>query len=101
MLSIGAGVALLSAVSMTVCGSIRVATAQGSARASSAETASSYVPTVATSLPVFYDRALTAQGFSDPLVKARIAGHIHRRYWRERQRIGEMVCRRCGNPKCK
>ena len=75
MLSKGAGVALLSAISMTVCGSIYIATAQESARASSATTASSYAPTVTASLPVFYDRALTAQGFPNPLIKARIAGH--------------------------
>lgn len=75
MLSKCAGVALVSAVSMTVCGSIRVATAQESARASSAATASSYAPTGTASLPIFYDRALTEQGFSNPLVKARIAGH--------------------------
>lgn len=75
MLSKGARVALLSAVSMTVCGSIRVAMAQESARASSAATASPYAPTATASLPVFYDRALAAQGFPNPLVKARIAGH--------------------------
>jgi hypothetical protein len=38
------------------------------------------VPTVgaqenARSLPIFYDPALAAQGFPNPLVKARIAGH--------------------------
>ena len=75
MLSKGAGVALLCAVSVTVRGSIRAVTAHEVVRASSAATAKSDAATGTGSLPVFYDRALAAQGFPNPLVKARIGGH--------------------------
>ena len=75
MLSKGAGVALLCAVSVTVRGSIRAVTAHEVVRASSAATAKSHAATGTGSLPVFYDRALAAQGFPNPLVKARIGGH--------------------------
>jgi hypothetical protein len=46
-----------------------------SAQASSPATTHSNAPTGSTPLPIFYDRALSAQGFPNPLVKVRIAGH--------------------------
>jgi hypothetical protein len=45
-----------------------------SARASLPASAHSDAPTSTRSLPIFYDQALSARGFPNPLVKARIAG---------------------------
>ena len=54
----------------------------------------------ARSLPIFYDSALAAQGFPNPLVKARIAGHeaIFIVDSGARKCICGLVCRCCWNP---
>jgi hypothetical protein len=75
ILSKGAGITSLCVASVTFFGSTPTAGAQENARASSSATAHSDAPTNTRSLPIFYDQALSAQGFPSPLVKARIAGH--------------------------
>jgi len=65
----------LCAAALTLCASAPPVSAQESARALPAVTAHSYAPTSSRSLPIFYDNALAGQGFPNPLVKARIAGH--------------------------
>lgn len=73
--SMGAAVAFLCAASMTVCVSARDATAQEGVLASSAAMPNPHSPTGVASLPIFYDHALAAQGFSNPLLRGRIAGN--------------------------
>lgn len=70
-----AGITSLCAAAAALFGSAPPVSAQESARASPAAPAHSYASTSTRSLPIFYDRALAAQGFPNPLVKARIAGH--------------------------
>lgn len=62
-----------AAVMLFVCTSTTIP--QESSRASSAATEQSSASTSSRSLPLFYAPALAAQGFPNPLVKARIAGH--------------------------
>lgn len=73
-LSRGAEITALCAV-VALFGSAPAVSAQEGAQASSPATTHSYAPTNTRSLPIFYDRALSAQGFPNPLVKAWIAGH--------------------------
>jgi hypothetical protein len=49
--------------------------AQESLGATSSAAAHSYSASATRPLPIFYDQALAAQGFPNPLVRARIAGH--------------------------
>lgn len=68
-----AGITALGAAAVTLFGS--ALSAQETARESSATAAHSDVPASTRALPIFYDHALAAQGFPNPLLKARIAGH--------------------------
>jgi hypothetical protein len=75
ILSPSVGITSLCAAAMTLCGSAPLVSAQERTGASSPATAHSDASTSTRSLPIFYDPALAAQGFPNPLVKARIAGH--------------------------
>lgn len=75
ILAKGAGIVSLCAASVMLFLSVPTVSAQESARAASPETAHSGAPTRIQSLPIYYDQTLSVQGFPNPLVKARIAGH--------------------------
>jgi hypothetical protein len=70
MVSRSAGIKVLCAVAVTFFGGAPSVGAQESRPAAPPAHSTS-----ARSLPVFYDQALAAKGFPNPLVKARIAGH--------------------------
>jgi Aspartyl protease len=74
-LSKSAGIRYLCAAAVTFFITAPPVSAQQSDRASTNATAQSYAPKSTQSLPVFYDPAMAAKGFPNPLLKARIAGH--------------------------
>jgi hypothetical protein len=69
------GIRYLCAAAVTLFITAHPTSAQQSDRASSNTSAHSYAPNSTPSLPIFYDPALAANGFPNPFVKARIAGH--------------------------
>jgi predicted aspartyl protease len=75
MFSRSAGGQVLCAAVVAFFGSAHPVSGQETARGASRATAPSNAPTGSPSLPVFYDPALAAQGFPNPLVKARVSGH--------------------------
>lgn len=74
-LSKSAGIRYLCAAAVTVFITAPPVSAQERHGVSSNATEHSSAPKRVPSLPIFYDSALTAQGFPSPLVKAEIAGH--------------------------